>query len=159
MTKLILTRDQGLLDWCLVWPNNYLGPTVSPGRYLNIDQGTRLVPWQLFISIVTPTLINKLISYYHYYANLASGGSLRYRKYLDTDFTFIIKPTMPSFPEVSVEHSTTLSQCINISFFFQVSIQSDCTGWWMPWYHLVSISAMERPNIWVESRDVLLRLL
>ena len=104
---------------------------MSLGRYLNIDQGTRLVPWQLFISIVTLTLINKLISYY--YAHLASGGSLRYRKYLDTDFTFITKPTVnntlpPDKPSEGTgqDQTTSLSQCINISFFFQVSIQS---GW------------------------------
>ena len=155
MTKLIMSRGgwSETVGWFFS-PNNYSGPTGSPGRYLNVDQGTRLVPWQLFISIVTLTLINKPIS--HYYANLASGGSLRYRKYLDTDFTFIIKPTMPARP------TNQLSQCINISFFFQVSIQSgwsDCTAWWMSWYHLLSISATLRPNIWVESRDVLLRLL
>ena len=112
MTKLIYWPEASGL-FCS--PNNYAGPTVSPGRYLNIDQGTRLVPWQLFISIVTLTLINKLI--YHYYANLASGGSLRYRKYLDTDFTFIIKPTMPSFPEVSVEHSATAPHSPNVLTF------------------------------------------
>ena len=74
MTKLILSRGGWTETVGLFFsPNNYSGPTGSPGRYLNVDQGTRLVPWQLFISIVTLTLINKPIS--HYYANLASGGS------------------------------------------------------------------------------------
>ena len=97
-------------------PNNYAGPTVSPGRYLNIDQGTRLVPWQLFISIVTLTLINKLIQ--HYYAHLASGGSLRYRKYLDTDFTFI-KPTMPSLPALPTYRAPHSLNVLTFHFSFR----------------------------------------
>ena len=121
MTKLILSRAEWPGTPGLFFrPHNYAGPTVSPGLYLNIDQGTRLVPWQLFISIVTLTLINKLIS--HYYANLASGGSLRYRKYLDTDFTFIIKPTIAIssclLPDKPTERSN-LSNVLTFNFSFR----------------------------------------
>ena len=136
MTKLILSMGGWTETVGLFFsPNNYSGPTGSPGRYLNVDQGTRLVPWQLFISIVTLTLINKPIS--HYYANLASGGShcatgniLIRTSHLSqnqqsTIPSYTLPPDKPS-EGTGQDQTTSLSQCINISFFFQVSIQS---GW------------------------------